>query len=373
MIDLKRLKSEFQDLGLEKGDVVLLHSAYKPFGGVEGGPQTVIDALLAILSEEGTLIVPTFNFDFCSGKPFNIRTTRSETGVITEFVRKNPQSCRVFHPIYSFSILGKLSVELCKLKYKSSFGKNSIFGKLVDLNGKILTIGISIGECMTFFHHVEEMEGIDYRYIKGFTGVVTDETGRTYEDTFTMFVRDLDKGVMTAVGPMGDILEQKGVINLKQIGNATGRLMRARDVYKITSREMKKDPFVLYQITPKYKHDKENIVSFLMDLRSYLKTVHKHVELYSDYVFGTEGIRQAKEEFLKAVTFIGNNDYITQKILLSEEQKKVLKNVKSDLVRLEKEFPVEQRRLLNSEFITIHRQLYALCDQLYDELNRQKI
>ena len=59
MIGFEKLISEFKDLGLEKGDVVLVHSSYKSFGGVEGGPQTVIDALLSILGEEGTLIVPT--------------------------------------------------------------------------------------------------------------------------------------------------------------------------------------------------------------------------------------------------------------------------------------------------------------------------
>ncbi len=48
--------------------------------------------------------------------------------------------------------------------------------------------------------------------------------GNTYEDTFTMLVRDIDKGVITEVDPMGEVLEQRGVIKLAQIGEATGQI-----------------------------------------------------------------------------------------------------------------------------------------------------
>ena len=64
MLDYKKLVAEFKRIGLEEKDVVFLHSSFKSFGGVEGGPQTVIDALISTLGNEGTLIVPRFNFDF---------------------------------------------------------------------------------------------------------------------------------------------------------------------------------------------------------------------------------------------------------------------------------------------------------------------
>ena len=46
MLDYKKLVAEFKRIGLEEGDVVFVHSSFKSFGGVEGGPQTVIDALI---------------------------------------------------------------------------------------------------------------------------------------------------------------------------------------------------------------------------------------------------------------------------------------------------------------------------------------
>jgi aminoglycoside 3-N-acetyltransferase len=248
MLTLENLVNEFEALGLSAWDTLLVHSSYKSLGGVEGGPQTIIDALLAVLGEDGTLIMPTFNFDFCKGRPWDIRTTPSHMGAITNMVREHPDAKRVFHPIYSFAILGKYADYLTKDRYKSSYGRNSVFGKLRELDGKIMVIGLRYTDSMTFFHHIEEMEGVDYRYMKEFTGLVTDEDGNTYEDTFTMLVRDIDKGVITEVDPMGDLMEEAGVITVRQIGDAKVSLMKANDVYEFTAREMRRDPKLLYYI-----------------------------------------------------------------------------------------------------------------------------
>jgi len=248
MLKFDDLVAAFEAAGLESGDTLLVHSSYKSFGGVDGGPQTVIDALLAALGNQGTLIMPTFNFDFCKGEPWDVRSTPSQMGAITNMVREHPEARRVFHPIYSFAVLGVKAEFLTQERCKSSYGRNSLFGKLRDLDGKIMIVGLSYTNSMTFFHHVEEMEGVDYRYMKSFTGLVTDEHGKTYEDTFTMLVRDIEKNVETEVDPMGALMEEAGVVNVRQIGSASVKLMKANAVYAFTAREMKRDPRLLYQI-----------------------------------------------------------------------------------------------------------------------------
>jgi aminoglycoside 3-N-acetyltransferase len=248
MLTLENLITEFKSIGLQPGDTLLLHSSYKSLGGVEGGPQTVIDALLEVLGAEGTLIMPTFNFDFCKGEPWDLRSTPSHMGAMTNMVRTHPEAKRIFHPIYSFAILGKHAEFLTQERYKSSYGPNSLFAKLRQLDGKIMVVGLRYTDSMTFFHHVEEMEGVDYRYMKEFTGMVTDENGNTYEDTFSMLVRDLEKGVITEVDPMGELMEEAGVITVQKIGEAKVCLMKANEVYEFTAREMRRDPKLLYQV-----------------------------------------------------------------------------------------------------------------------------
>jgi aminoglycoside 3-N-acetyltransferase len=248
MLTLRSLTSAFRDLGVQTGDTLLVHSSYKSLGEVDGGPQTVIDALLAALGTDGTLIMPSFNFDFNKGKPWDVRSTPSQMGILTEFVRKDPRAKRVFHPFYSFAIIGKHAEMLGSLRYKSSYERNSVFGKLRDLDGKIMVIGLSYNNSMTFFHHIEQMEGVDYRFLKQFTGEVTDWDGTTKVDTFEMFVRDIDRGVKTMVDPMGELMEKAGVIKSKKIGEADVKLMKANEVYAFTAREMKRDPHLLYYI-----------------------------------------------------------------------------------------------------------------------------
>lgn len=253
MLTLTDLVDGFRTLGVEAGDTLLVHSSYKSFGPVDGGPQTVIRALEMALDTEhdGTLIMPTFNFGFNKGEPWDVRTTPSKMGVLTELARQDPRAKRVFHPFYSFAVLGKHAEMLGGLRYKSAYERNSVFGKLRDLDGKIMVIGLSYTNSMTFFHHIEQMEGVDYRFLKQFTGEVTDADGRTYTDTFEMLVRDIDKGVITEVDPMGFLMEEKGVIQVRKIGEADVKLMKANEVYAFTAREMRRDPHLLYQIEKK--------------------------------------------------------------------------------------------------------------------------
>ena len=248
MIGKSELIEGFLKAGIVSGDTLLVHSSFKSLGGVDGGPQTVIDALLEVLSPEGTLIMPTFNFNFNKGEPWDVRTTPSQMGVLTELVRCDPRAKRVFHPFYSFAIIGKHADDLTRERYKSSYERNSVFGKLRDLDGKIMIIGLDYTHSLTFVHHVEQMEGVNYRFIKAFSGEVTDADGHTTTDTFYMLVRDLDKGVITEVNPMGALLEKLGVVTVHKIGDAEVKIMRANAAYEAIAREMKRDPFLMYRI-----------------------------------------------------------------------------------------------------------------------------
>ncbi len=248
----KDLVKSFKELGLEAGDVLLVHSSYKSFGGVEGGPQTVIDALLEVLGSEGTLVVPTFTLSFCEqfnreGKGyFDLDNTPSEMGILTETLRKMPGAKRSLHPIHSFAAYGKLADELSSVSGKSSFGKESVFVKLHELNAKIMVIGVKYCQCMTFFRYVEQMVGTKYRYIKEFSGDII-IGGKKYQDTFNMNVRDLDRKVISNNEPMGEILEEIGLVNIRKIGQSPVKLLvSTKDVYQVVAKEIRKNPKIFY-------------------------------------------------------------------------------------------------------------------------------
>ncbi|MEI6290743.1 MAG: DUF4910 domain-containing protein [Chloroflexota bacterium] len=245
MITKQFLIEEFRSLGIAAADTIFVHSSYsslgKAPGGVEGGPQTVIDAILEIIGPDGTLIMPTFNYDFLKGIPWDIRTTPSQMGILTECVRKDPRARRMYHPIYSMAAIGKHADELAAHRSNDCFGGTTIFSKFRTWDAKILIIGLAYSKSITFLHHCEQMAEVDYRFLKEFRGTAIDQNGKPAEEVYTMFVRDVDRGVVLDFEPIGALLDSK-VVNIRHLGLADTRLMKCNDVFSVAVKAMKEHP-----------------------------------------------------------------------------------------------------------------------------------
>ena len=48
-----------QEIGLKEGDTVIVHTSLSSIGYVCGGAQTVIEALIEVVGEDGTIMMPT--------------------------------------------------------------------------------------------------------------------------------------------------------------------------------------------------------------------------------------------------------------------------------------------------------------------------
>mgnify|MGYP004525373739 FL=1 len=55
----EEIVQKLREVGLEKGDVVMAHTSLKRMGYVCGGAQTVIEALMEVVGENGTIMMPT--------------------------------------------------------------------------------------------------------------------------------------------------------------------------------------------------------------------------------------------------------------------------------------------------------------------------
>ena len=59
---------------------------------------------------------------------------------------------------------------------------------------------------MTFYHYIEEMNKVTYRYHKQFLGSYVDLNGIIEDRTYSLYVRDLDAGVETWLHPCEKML-----------------------------------------------------------------------------------------------------------------------------------------------------------------------
>lgn len=168
-VNKERLVEGFSKLGLGKGDVVLVHSSLKSLGHVLGGAQTVIDALLEVVTPEGTLIVPTYQvgimYNTCSRSDyiFDVRSSGTKLGLIPAAFLKQPGLHRSIHPTHSVSAIGREAEFIVGSHHEaeSTYGVGSPWHKILQVNGKVMGLGVTVW-CVAYSHVLETEEGDDF-------------------------------------------------------------------------------------------------------------------------------------------------------------------------------------------------------------------
>lgn len=185
------------NLGVKPGGCLIVHSDVTGWLSAGLSPGDILTALERVVTPEGTLVLPTFNFDWCDGKGFDLRRTPSQMGMITEIARRRPGYVRTAHPVYSLVVSGPLAGEFMRYDNPSAYGVGSGFEVLRRLGAQALVVGLPWTNSMTFLHHVEERLQVPYRYYKSFSGNYKDSSGSSTEREYFLYVRDLEAGVET--------------------------------------------------------------------------------------------------------------------------------------------------------------------------------
>ena len=165
-IDKATIVNGLRAMGIVPGDVVMLHSSLKSLGYVEGGAQTVLEAVYEAVSPGGTLVVPTYYlpggtiYNTCKmeGYVFDPRQHGSNLGALPDTFLKMPGIKRSIHPTHSVSALGPQAEYVVSAHHlaPSIFGPGSPWERCLQLNAKVLGLGISMGP-VTFYHLLEDM------------------------------------------------------------------------------------------------------------------------------------------------------------------------------------------------------------------------
>ncbi len=253
------LSQQWLRCGVRNGDMLLLHSSTRGTLrrlkklGFAMDVETILDSFLHALGESGTLLLPLFNFDFCDGVPFDIRTTPSHMGALTEAGRLRPGAVRTGNPIYSFAVLGKRCDLFRGVDNFSGYGADSPFGMLHRAGGKVAVLDLPDQQSMTFYHYVEESMSVDYRFHKRFSAPYRDSDCKLSDRTYGLFVRKVDEGVVTHVDPMGEILWDKGLYSGDRPGTGSGlRVIDAQALYDEVASVIAQEKArgTLYEIQP---------------------------------------------------------------------------------------------------------------------------
>ncbi len=161
-VDKNTILYDLKLMGIEPGDVLLVHSSLTSMGYVEGGTDAVIDALLEVVGTEGTVSMSTLTG---WAAPFDADSSASAVGDISEQFRKRAGAVRSLHPVHSITAIGKEAVYLTQDhdKCETGCGEGTPYEKLRLLKGKVVLIGVDMDR-NTIMHTLEEM--IDAVYLR---------------------------------------------------------------------------------------------------------------------------------------------------------------------------------------------------------------
>lgn len=268
-------------VGLEPGDGVYVHSSLSSFGRVEGGPDAVVDAILDLLGDDGTVVFPTFTGDAViaavlglsghSGAVIlpdgadvdldDLATVKEQhifTGAIPKAARRRDDFIGSNHPLYSICARGPLAEEIVASNEKYIFfsHEDKDIYLLGQHGGKTLLLGTK-HVANSSIHLVSEFAGLEYKMqdrpywkltVADFLAMPREKQAELLRLHCGMTLPyDITKQYDRIEGP----LKEAGAINIGRIGNAEVRLMKILEFLRVGLEAVKKDPWLLADKVPK--------------------------------------------------------------------------------------------------------------------------
>lgn len=173
-VTVSRIINDLKELGVEPGATLLVHSFLSSIGWVCGGAPAVILALEQVLTDSGTLIMPTYSGDNSDPADWKypsvpeswfkiIRenwpaydpslTPTRFMGAIPECFRSQKGVLRSLHPRASFAAWGKKSqsiIENHSLNFP--FGDESPVARAYDNNAYVLFVGTTYNVMASWYY-----------------------------------------------------------------------------------------------------------------------------------------------------------------------------------------------------------------------------
>jgi aminoglycoside 3-N-acetyltransferase len=247
MLTKQNLIQSFEALGIRTGARLVVHSALRSLGPVDGGADAVIDALIACIGPEGLLVMPTFTY---GGDTFDPNRSPSRTGMLTEVFRQRPGVVRSNHPTHSIAAWGRGAASVCADHERvPALGVDSPLDRTARSGGTILLLGVGHNSNSTV--HVGEAHArVPYLDIP----FSPDRTPRAKivrgEETVREVQLKEQPGCSRAFGYMEAALRRKGAVRDGKVGMALVQWMSGQAVIDCTVQVLKEDPAALLCTDP---------------------------------------------------------------------------------------------------------------------------
>lgn len=239
------LQNQLKEMDLYPTDTVLVHSSMKSMGAVEGGADTVLDALMEYFSR-GLLLLPTHTWAQMGEEYREFDPVKEDAcvGILPNLFRKRPGVCRSLHPTHSMAAYGAGAEEYTagEEKCNTPCTPGGCYDRLKDINGRILLAGVTHAR-NTYIHSVEEVLNIPNR--------LTDKPVEFYTkmpdgSRKKIFMRRHYNAVQPYISEdfvkLTQAFYETGAARQVRFGNAECILCDARGIFEVTRHILAPDP-----------------------------------------------------------------------------------------------------------------------------------
>ncbi|NTX01626.1 AAC(3) family N-acetyltransferase [Myxococcus sp. CA040A] len=231
-VSQREMVEQLRSLGVHTGGVLLVHTSFKAVRPVEGGPLGLIGALRAALGRDGTLVMPTMTDGETVFDPASTPTT--DMGITAELFWRQPGVSRSTHPGGSFAAEGPDAAVICRPQPLSPpHGPDSPVGRVHDLDGQVLLLGVTQGENTTL-HLAESLAKVPYS-VSHPCVVEVDGVART------VMIAETDHCCRN-FRLADDWLRARGLQREGNVGNADARLFDARSLVDLAMAHLSSAP-----------------------------------------------------------------------------------------------------------------------------------
>ena len=235
------LAADLRGLGLHSGMVVIVHSSLSSIGWVSGGSVAVVQALLDVITPDGTLIMPAHTGEYSDPSywqhppvpeawwqiirdtmpAFDPRVTPTRgMGRIAETFRTWPGTLRSSNPQDSFAAWGRYAEFItANHALEDGLGEQSPLARIYDLDGDVLLLGVPYGNNTSF--HLGESRVPGGRMI--LQGAPIMENGQRVWKAFNTLEVNSD-----CFDVLGVDFEKVHPVKISLVGSATTRLFSQR-------------------------------------------------------------------------------------------------------------------------------------------------
>lgn len=246
-IDSAGLEQLLSSLGSCPAGLLLVHSSLSSCGFIVGGRELLLSSIRQFVGN-GSLAMPTHSYCYQRAaeippEVFDVCSTPSVVGALSDFFWKQPGVKRSVHPTHSVACEGSLASEICRDHLTPTpCGTGTPYERLVQHDASVLMFGVSL-DAYTLFHTAEHAADVPYLYEERLTRLAYRDQGG---QICPYFMRRQNMKVERRFADTEQWLLEQGLISSRRLGSGTVLFIpSALRLHNATVERLRTDPWFL--------------------------------------------------------------------------------------------------------------------------------